>query len=174
MTMIDEAPGRTASAAPARPGARWVVLGLAVVVFFVGLFGLGYQSKLADVQKNDNSSFLPGSADSTKVANEQEKFATVQSIPGSIVYQRDGGLTTADKQAIRADVAAFKAVKGVSVDEVGLPEFKGDAANVSVPLIAKQNGKSVTGPDLVDAEKAVVKAARDGAPEGLNVHSAGA
>jgi putative drug exporter of the RND superfamily len=174
MTMIDEAPDRTASAAPARPTARWVVLGLAIVVFLVGLFGLGYQSKLADVQKNDNSSFLPGSADSTKVANEQEKFSTVQSIPGSIVYQRDGGLTPADKQAIRADVAAFKKVKGVSVDEVGVPEFKGDAANISVPLIAKQNGKSVTGPDLVDTEKAVVDAARANAPDGLNVHSAGA
>jgi len=174
MTMIDEAPGRTASAAPSRPAARWVVLGLAIVVFFVGLFGLGYQSKLADVQKNDNSSFLPGSADSTKVANEQEKFSTVQSIPGSIVYQRDGGLTSADRQAIGADVAKFKAIKGVSVDEVGVPQFKDDVANISVPLIAKQNGKSVNGPDLVDAEKAVVKAARDSAPVGLEVHSAGA
>ena len=174
MTMIDEAPGRTASEAPLRPTARWVVLALGIVVFLVGVFGLGYQSKLADVQKNDNSSFLPGSADSTKVANEQEKFASVQSIPGSIVYQRDGGLTAADKQAIRADVAKFKAITGVSADEVGVPEFAGDAANISVPLIGKQNGKSVTGPDLVDTEKAVVNAARAGAPAGLNVHSAGA
>jgi RND superfamily putative drug exporter len=173
MTVLDKAPEQTVPTAPPRPVARWAVLGAAIVVLFIGVFGLGYQSKLADVQKNDNSSFLPGSADSTKVANEQEKFASIQSIPGYMVYQRAGGLTAADKAKINADVAAFKAIKGVAVDEVGVPDIKGDVAATSVPLVGKQNGKSVQGPDLVKAEKNVLKAARAAAPAGLAVHSAG-
>jgi RND superfamily putative drug exporter len=174
MTLLDAPAERTVRETPPRPAGRWVILGLAIVIFLVGLFGLSFQSKLADVQKNDNSSFLPGSADSTKVANEQEKFSSIQSIPGFIVYQRDGGLTGADKEWIASNIDKFKTVKGVSSDEVGVPEIKTDVASVSVPLVGKQNGKSVTGPDLVDTEKAVLKAARDGAPSGLAVHSAGA
>ncbi|HZC69645.1 MAG TPA: MMPL family transporter [Jatrophihabitans sp.] len=173
MTAVDQAPSETA-AKPRRPRIVWVFAALAVLFFLIGGSGSSYQGKLQDVQKNDNSSFLPGSADSTKVANEQEKFTAIQSIPGFVVYQREGGLTAADKAWIRGNVAKFKAVKGVSVDEVGFPEFKDDVAATSVPLIGKENGKSVTGPDLVDTEKAVLKAARDGAPHGLAVHSAGA
>ncbi len=174
MTLLDAPAEHTVHETPSRPPGRWVILGLAIVMFLVGIFGLSFQAKLADVQKNDNSSFLPGSADSTKVANEQEKFSNIQSIPGFIVYQRDGGLTAADKDWIDGTVDKFKAVKGVSSDEVGVPEIKADVASVSVPLVGKQNGKSVTGPDLVDTEKAVLKKARDGAPSGLAVHSAGA
>ena len=98
MTKLDEAthptsPG-TDTAAHASSGYSAAV---AIVLFLIGLAGGSYQGKLADVQKNDNSSFLPGSADSTKVANAQEKFSNVQTIPGFVVYQRMGGLTAADK-----------------------------------------------------------------------------
>jgi putative drug exporter of the RND superfamily len=176
MTLIDEAPDRT-GAKPRRPRVVWVFGALALLILLIGLTGGSYQGKLADVQKNDNSSFLPDSADSTKVADEQQKFSTIQSIPGFIVYQRQGGLTDADKAAIQSDIQEFKTIKGVSADEVATrPQLNanGDTAAVSVPLVAKENGKSVQGPDLVDAEKAIVKAAKDGAPAGLVVHSAGA
>ncbi|MCW2595904.1 MAG: hypothetical protein JWP39_1792, partial [Jatrophihabitans sp.] len=177
MTMIDEAPGRTSSAPPRRPNTRWVLLGLAILFFILGLAGGAYQGKLADVQKNDNSAFLPGSADSTKVSNEAEKFNSVQTIPGFVVYQRANvDLTAADKQKIVADVLDFKKIKGVAADQVGAPQYSdtGKVAAVSVPLVGKDKGKSVTGPQLVDAEKAVIKVARGGTPDGLVVHSAGA
>ncbi|MFN2561862.1 MAG: MMPL family transporter [Jatrophihabitans sp.] len=173
MTLIDEAPDRTASPSR-RPRIVWVFTALAILFFLVGAAGGSYQGKLADVQKNDNSSFLPGSADSTKVAKAQEKFTTVQSIPGFVVYQRKGGLTDGDKAKIAADVASFRTIKGVAADEVAAPQFSGDAASVAVPLVGKTNGKSVKGPDLVDAEKAVLKGARKNAPSGLTIHSAGA
>ncbi len=153
MTLIDEAPDRTAERSR-RPRIVWVFVALAILFFLIGAAGGSFQGKLADVQKNDNSSFLPGSADSTKVANAQEKFTTVQSIPGFVVYQRAGGLTAADKAKIAADVTVFKTIKGVAVNEVAPPQFKADAASVAVPLIGKDNGKSVKGPQLVDAEKA--------------------
>ncbi|MGH8862243.1 MAG: MMPL family transporter [Jatrophihabitantaceae bacterium] len=157
-----------------RPRQIWIFTALAVLFFIVGAAGGSFQGKLADVQKNDNSSFLPGSADSTKVNNEAEKFNSVLTIPGFIVYQHKGGLTAADKQKIMADVATFRGVAGIAGDQVGAPQFKSEVAAVSVPLVGKQNGKSVTGPHLVDAEKAVLKAARANLPNGLVVHSAGA
>jgi RND superfamily putative drug exporter len=173
MTKIDEV-RETSTPKPRRGRGVWIFAGIAVLFFLVGAAGGSYQGKLADVQKNDNSSFLPSSADSTKVYNESQKFNDVQTIPGFIVYQRDGGITAADKQKIESDVAKFRTVKGIAADQVGIPQYKGDVAAVSVPLVGKAGGKSVTGPQLVDAEKAVIKIAKDGAPSGLAVHSAGA
>jgi RND superfamily putative drug exporter len=158
---------------PPRPRAVWVVLGLAVIWLIVGFAGSGYQSKLADVQKNDNAAWLPKSAQSTKVADQADNFNSVQTIPGFVVYERSSGLTAADRTKITADAATFRTVNGVAADQVGRPVFKRTVASVSVPLIAKQNGTDVKGPDLVDHEKAVLKAARDGAPRGLAIHSAG-
>ena len=177
MTLIDEAPGQTGTQRARRPRVVWVFGALAVLFLLIGLGGGSFQGKLADVQKNDNSSFLPGSADSTKVANEQQKFASVQSIPGFMVYERKGGLTAADRQHIAENLTAFKSAKGVSVDEIQQVkpvDGSADVAAISVPLIAKHDGKSVKGPDLVKAEKALIKKAKAGAPAGLVIHSAGA
>jgi RND superfamily putative drug exporter len=161
---------------PRRPRPVWVLAGLALVFFLVGLAGGGYQGKLTDVQKNDNSSFLPGSADSTKVYNESQKFTSVQTIPGFVLYQRSGGLTDADNAKIRSDVTEFRGVKGVDADQVGVPQVSkdGTVSAVSVPLIGKKGTTAVTGPDLLDTEKAVLKVARADLPDGLVVHSAGA
>ena len=62
-------------------------------MFLVGGFGGSYQGRLGDVQKNDNAAYLPATAESTRVSNEQEQFSPVQTIPGFLVYQRAGGLT---------------------------------------------------------------------------------
>ena len=175
MTKIAEAP-ETGKASPRRPRIVWVFAAFAVLFFLIGGAGGSYQGKLADVQKNDNSSFLPGSADSTKVSTEAEKFNSVQVIPGFVVYQRSAGLTDADKNKIQSDAAAFRKLKGIAGDQVGQPPFagSGQVAAVAVPLIGKDHGKSAKGPELVDNEKRVIKTARAGAPGGLAVHSAGA
>jgi putative drug exporter of the RND superfamily len=174
MTQLDEVREDAPTPEHRRPRAAWFVFALAIVFALVGLSGGAYQGKLSDVQKNDNSSFLPSSADSTKVYNASQKFTSIQTIPGFIVYTRADGLTEADKAKINADVAKFKAVDGVASDQVGQPLFKSDVAAVSVPLVGKSGNKSATGPELVDTEKAVLKIARTGNPSGLVVHSAGA
>ncbi|MDQ6850564.1 MAG: MMPL family transporter [Actinomycetota bacterium] len=147
---------------------------LAAVFFLVGLAGGSFEGKLGDVQKNDNSSYLPGSADSTKVANASGRFNSVQTIPGFIVYERASGLTAADRQKIAADAAAFRSLKGVASDQVGIPQFTRSVAATSVPLVGKNGAKEVKGPDLVNTENKIIDAARKGAPAGLAVHSAGA
>jgi RND superfamily putative drug exporter len=161
---------------PTRPKARFVVVGIAVLWLLLGMYGNSFQAKLGDVQKNDNASWLPKSAQSTKVADESEKFSSTQTIPGFVVYERTSGLTAADKAKIAADAQAFRTLKGVAADQVAAPVFStdGKVAQISVPLIGKQNGTAVKGPDLVKYEKKVVKTAKDHAPPGLTVHSAGA
>lgn len=155
---------------------RAAVVGLLGIAFLiVGMVGGPYQGKLASVEKNDNSAFLPRSAESTRVSTEVQQFQTVQTIPGFVVYQHRGGLTGADRAAIAASPRVFRAIPGVAADQVGTARFAADGstAAVSVPLVAKHGQVSVQGTTLADVEKAVLKAARTGAPPGLVVHSAG-
>ena len=157
---------------------RWfyIVGVLAVFWFLFGLAGGSYQGKLSDVQKNDNASWLPKSAESTKVDKEQQDFQQVQTIPGFIVYNRPAGLTAADKAKISSDTRAFPGLPGVAADQVAPAQFAADGrtAAVAVPLIGKNGDVAVKGPDLVDNEKRIIKAARANAPQGLVIHSAGA
>ncbi|MDT4945087.1 MAG: putative drug exporter of the superfamily [Pseudonocardiales bacterium] len=171
--LIEPAPAAASNVRPRRPRGAFVIAALAVLWFLIGASGGSYQAKLTDVQKNDNAAWLPKSAQSTKVADQSERFNPVQTIPGFIVYERPSGLTDADKAKITADAATFRGIEGVAADEVGAPVFKGTVASISVPLVGKDHGKAVQGPDLVATEKAIIKAANAGAPAGLAVNSAG-
>jgi putative drug exporter of the RND superfamily len=154
----------------------WGSVAVAIVLLVVGVIGGPYIGKLGSVQKNDNSAYLPKSAESTRVDKESERFNSLQTIPGFIVYQRDTGLTAADKTKIAADAQAIRGIAGVASDQVAVPRFAADGktANISVPLIGKNGNVSVNGDDLVNVEKNVIAVARNGAPPGLAVHSAGA
>jgi RND superfamily putative drug exporter len=75
--------------------AVWVVVGFA-------LFPVG--AKLSDETQDDTASFLPESAESTEVVRILDRdFASGETTQGLIVYERDGGLTAADKRKIVAD-----------------------------------------------------------------------
>ena len=178
MTLIDEAPSPAPKRPVKRPRKLGVLIGLAIIVFLIGLGGNSYQSKSQNVQKNDNSEYLPSSADSTKVNNAAEKFNSQQTIPGNIVYQRASGLTPQDKAKIVADAQYFASgkINLVASNDIGLPQYSkdGTVASLSVPLVGKNGNKDSKGPELVTAEKAVIKHAKDGAPAGLVVRSAGA
>jgi len=171
----EEAPESPGRKRVPRPRGFYVIGALAVVWLLFGLAGGSYQGKLGDVQKNDNASWLPKSAESTKVDKESQQFRNVLSISGFVVYQRDSGLTDPDKAKIAADAQTFRGLKGIAADEVGTPQYSKDGrtASVEVPLIGKQDGVTVKGPDLVKYEKDVLKTARANAPPGLAIHSAG-
>lgn len=174
MTDVALVPASTASP-PRRSRGVYVMAALALVWLVLCLAGGPLQGKLGSVQKNDNSAYLPKSAESTRVDTQSQQFTTVLTVPGFIVYQRPGGLTSADHAAISADATAFRRIPGVAADQVGLPILNkdGTVASVAVPLIAKQNGVAVQGNTLTATEQAIIAAARAGAPRGLIVHSAG-
>lgn len=176
MTDLQQMRRARPSAARSQLSRGVVVIGLLGVVWLLfGLAGARYQGKLTSVQKNDNAAYLPSSAESTKVDSEASKFQPVQTIPGFVVYQRGGGLTPADRAKIGSDAVAFGSIAGVASDQVGRPVYSGDGttASIVVPLVGKDRNVSVQGNTLVDVEDKVLGVARQGAPPGLAVHSAG-
>ncbi len=62
----------------------FTVIALAIFAFVAGGFGGSFQGKLAEVQKNDNASYLPSSAESTIVSNQSANFLAVETIPGFV------------------------------------------------------------------------------------------
>ncbi|RVW07357.1 hypothetical protein EGT67_22765 [Prescottella agglutinans] len=166
-------PGTTTHARRGWP--VFTVVALAVVAFLLGGLGGSFQSKLTDVQKNDNASYLSSSAESTIVANETAKFVKVETIPGAVVFHRDSGLTDEDKSAIDRARVSMASAEGVDADGVTPTQYSADGttASVFVPLIAKENGTTVVGPDLAAAEQDVLDAATKAVSPDLEVLPAG-
>jgi putative drug exporter of the RND superfamily len=63
--------------------------------------------KLQGAEKNDASSYLPGSAESTQELNEQAAFQSKNYNPALVVYVREGGVTAADIAKADADARYF-------------------------------------------------------------------
>ena len=64
--------------------------------------------RLTEVQTNDESSFLPVSAESTEVSRIQEEFAQEQRVPAIIAYSADRTLTDEQLAAIGEHVAVIQ------------------------------------------------------------------
>src|SRR3954452_17106184 len=76
---------------------KWVVLAFWVIVVIAAG---SVASKLSDVQDNQASSWLPGSAESTKALDKLGPFQSQNDIPTVMVYSKDSGLTKADLTTI--------------------------------------------------------------------------
>ncbi|MFF3874136.1 MMPL family transporter [Streptomyces sp. NPDC001978] len=72
----------------------WLLLALWIGVLAVVA---PFASKLADVQHDRVTDYLPASADSTQVAKIQDRLPGGQTTELVLVYHRDGGLTAADR-----------------------------------------------------------------------------
>lgn len=94
---------------------KWVVLALWAALLVPALLLAG---KLGDVEENDNSAWLPGNAESTRVVERAERFQPADTLPAIVVYDRPEGVTAADLTKARADAEAFRGVDGV----VGRPQ----------------------------------------------------
>ena len=160
-----------------RTPAVFTVVALAVVVFLSGLVGSGFEAKLTEVQQNDNTAWLPKSAESTRVDAESQKFVPVQTFPGFVVFHRESGLTDADRALVTEVQNSVVGLEGVDTPSVlQLPPSKdGTAAAILVPIIGKADGKSLPADDITAAEKRVMDTAHEitGAADGLEVYPAG-
>jgi len=122
------------------PVSKWLVL-VGILVATVGLSSLG--AKLNDVKNNEASSWLPGSAEATKVTDELSKDVNPNDIPTLVVYQRKSGLTQADFAAMDAQGAKIAALKGVTSKGVLTPnKAKALAASgANVPQLTSDDGQ---------------------------------
>ncbi|USX55257.1 MMPL family transporter [Lentzea sp. HUAS12] len=87
-----------------------VLAGVLLVVWLaLGGFTGPYAGKLSEVSENDNSAFLPNSAESTQVAELQKKFQQETAIPAIVVVERKGGLTEEDRRYLADQTKGFQA-----------------------------------------------------------------
>ncbi|MEO8749789.1 MAG: MMPL family transporter [Allobranchiibius sp.] len=174
-TTSTEAPEQSKGRRMPRGVPFFAIIAVAIMAFLAGGFGGSYQGKLSEVQKNDNASYLPGSAESTKVSDESARFVTVENLPGFVVVHHDRGLTEEDKAGVGQAFAAIKALPGIDTKALTPPKLSADgtAAAIYVPLVAKDNGTSVAGDKLASTEKDVLAAAKQALPAGTEVYPAG-
>jgi RND superfamily putative drug exporter len=87
-----------------------------VVVFWIVVIALtgSLAGKLQGAEKNDASSYLPASAESTQELNLQAKFTSKNLNPAVVIYQRQSGITPADLRKAAADAHAFAALPAVA------------------------------------------------------------
>ncbi|RYU09562.1 MMPL family transporter [Nocardioides iriomotensis] len=124
---------------------RWVLPLLVVLLWLVVGGPMGsFAGRLAEVQENDNAAFLPQSAESTRVLDTFLEFTGVETIPATVVFEREGGLTDDDKAAIEAYAQDLAAVDHVDADGVEQPVYSedGTAAQVVVP-VASSDGEVI-------------------------------
>ena len=94
------APTKTRPQTPASMSGwpRWVPFALLAIAFLLVAGPLGSAgSKLADVQRNDATAYLPAGAEATGVSDRYQKFTGIESTTAILVYQRASGLTKQDQ-----------------------------------------------------------------------------
>ncbi|MFD8804333.1 MMPL family transporter [Streptomyces sp. NPDC059597] len=127
----------TTKGAGRRRAVPWALLGLWVAVLaLVGPFA----AKLAGVQHDRATDYLPSSADSTQVARIQDALPGGESTEMVIVYHRRGGLSTDDGRVAAGQVeeiaAAHELVGGAPK---GIPSE--DGTTLMYPVVSNEPGR---------------------------------
>src|SRR5688572_19635885 len=72
---------------------KWMVV---VVWVIVAAIAGSFAGKFEEGQENEQSSFLPGNAESVRALEQTERFPSGDNAPVVVVYRNDDGLTQAD------------------------------------------------------------------------------
>jgi RND superfamily putative drug exporter len=146
---------------------KWVV-----VAFWIAVMAAAYplSAKLMGAQDNDAASWLPGSAESTRVFElQQEAFATGDSLPAIIVYERSGGVSDEDVAQAAAHVQEIGQHENVTGEVVGpLPSADGEALQVVAEIDPGNGGWFEIGA-VVDEMAQII----DDTPDGLDAYVTG-
>ena len=117
-----------------------IIVPFLVLVAWLGLSGVGgpYFGRIDEVSSNDMTTFLPSSAESTKVNNELSKFRDSSAIPAIVVFESKDTLSEQQRKSIDASVERIKQT-GVVRGEVSPALLSEDkkASFVVVPLDSK-------------------------------------
>src|SRR5215204_765046 len=121
---------------PAGKRAKFVV----AVTFFVitAIVGGLFSGKFEDAQENETVSFLPGKAESVKSLEAVKRYPGGELAPAVIVYERQGGLSAADRERVASDRQSFVDDRPSIALAPQKPVFSenGNAALFSLPIRA--------------------------------------
>lgn len=117
---------------------RWLRIGIPVVLVLVWLIGgsVGgpYFGRVDEVATNDQSSFLPSSAEATRVQERLAGFTGGDTIPAVVVIAGDGTLTDAQLSTVGDLATEIGRIDGVGEVSPALPSEDGEAVQLFVPI----------------------------------------
>ncbi|UYM04396.1 MMPL family transporter [Solicola gregarius] len=122
---------------------KWIAL----AIWIIALMVLGpLAGKFTGVQDNETSSWLPESAESTKVLDEFDTFGDPDVVPAVIVYERSDGITAADRQVVEDQMAEIAGIEHVTGEPDGpIPSEDGRALQVIAPVDMGDGGWDTLG-----------------------------
>ena len=156
-------------------GGVWIAIAVAVGWLLVSSWAGPLAGQLTQVQENDNAAFLPASAESTLVSEEQAQFADSTAIPLLVVISKpDGGQFTAtDQQAIGdfiANIPSLPVEGGAAVQAyldpqplAAIPSSDGSAVLINVPVNGDRGAEQLDNGEIAFLE--IVDAFRTNAAE---------
>ncbi|WP_226531577.1 MMPL family transporter [Microbacterium paraoxydans] len=148
----------------------WVRVFLPVALILVWLVGASLGGplfgKVDEVSSNDQTTYLPESAQATEVQQLLGEFNDSDSIPAIAVFTSDDVLTASEVDAISEAVADAPSVEGVGDDvSPALPSDDGKAVQAFIPIESDA--------ELADATGALGDELRAAVPDGVTVYITG-
>lgn len=150
------------------PGWLRILLPTALILVWLTAASIGgpYFGRVDEVSSNDQTSYLPESADATQVQKLLGEFNDSNAIPAIVVFASDTTLTDEDLATISAQVEA-------------LPDIDGVEGEVS-PALASEDGLAVQAFVPIDANAEIGEVVteigeqlRADSPAGVSVHVTG-
>ena len=161
----------TAELKPLRKaGPRWLRILLPAVLIVIWFTGAGLGGplfgKIDEVSSNDQTSYLPESAEATEVRGVLGEFLGDDTIPAIVVFSSEDKLDDQQLEKINTEVQRTTEIAGVA-DDISpvIPSEDGLAAQVFVPIDADA--------EVADAVRDIGDELRDSAPSGVSVHVTG-
>jgi putative drug exporter of the RND superfamily len=144
-----------------------VIVPAVVIVAWLVLASVGgpFFGKISEVSTNDQTSFLPASADATKVQARLTEFTGDQGAPAIVVLERDGGVTASDRAWASTLATELGDRPDVEAASPAIPSDDGDAIEVIAALDASA--------DPGDAVTAIRADLAEDAPDGLDAYVTG-
>ncbi len=131
-------------------------LRILVVLVWIVLGGIGgsYAQKFQNIQKNEESSFLPGSSESVHELTLAKKFPSGERFAAITVIRRDGGLETADLAAIAGVRASLGAKLPVTGARPVIVQLSPDKTTALIIVNLNPRGKETLLKDSVNQTEA--------------------
>ncbi|ROQ16797.1 RND superfamily putative drug exporter [Curtobacterium sp. PhB172] len=144
-----------------------IVLPALVIVVWLAIASVGgpYFGKISEVSTNDQTSFLPASADATKVQERSSEFRQESGAPAIIVLERDGGMSSSDLTAAKGLATQLGDRDDVEAVSPVIPSEDGDAVEIVATL--------TTAADTGDAVEAIRADVDDALPAGISGYVTG-
>lgn len=146
---------------------RILLPSLIIIAWLVGgSIGGPYFGKVSEVSSNDQTTYLPSSADATQVQILQGAFRDSDEIPAVVVFSSPDTLSQGDIAAVSEAISGLSGVAGVGADvSPVIPSEDGHALQAFVPIQSDADvGEAVT--EIGDSLRSAV-------PEGISVHVTG-